>query len=807
MKNKYRLLLGWCVLYAMWIVFVSNQSNPPNGRTNAPFDSFCTGCHSPSSAIDGTVDITGIPDVVEASETYEVTLTVEATLGSPVRAGFQLVSVFDDASNAGDFDPSSGTGTNSSGGREYIEHRGARNFSNGTVSWTFDWTAPDGPDGSNITMYYAGNITNGNGSSSGDRPRSGNTSFTLSAGAQPLMAVIESQNNVSCNGGADGSASVSVNGGVEPYSYDWSSGDNTAQASDLVAGEYVVTITDDDGTEVTAEVTITEPDALAMASMVQGVLCNGDNSGMIALDISGGTAPYDYEWSNGMTDGSIENLPAGNYQVTVTDDNQCTLVEELEINEPDPIQIEMQSTDETANMGADGTAQVSASGGSGGFSYLWSNGETTASIQDLEPGSYTVTVTDGNDCTAIGMVTVQAFTCSMMVNSTVENITCFGESSGSISLAVSEATQPVTFNWSTGATVNEVSGLTPGMYDVTVEDGAGCQEILAFILEEPDSIVIQFGVNNPSCPDDSAGSITAIPEGGVGGFQFAWSSGGMTDMEDSLPAGNYSVTVSDANGCMAETGTSLVVTDTIPPIPRAQTVTAYLDQDGIAILDPIMLDAGSSDNCGIDSLYLDLDTLDCGMSDTVEVFFSARDAMGNISDTLVNVIVLDTVSPVFDCIEDIMVDSGDVVTYIIPDPMDNCAIDSIEMTEGLPSGSVFPEGETKVSYMATDASGNIACCSFFVHVGTTTSTDDQEILNQIQVFPNPATDQVFISLPEQISKTVSLSVFDALGKARKIEAMLRGGISSLDVAQLPAGIYFLQIRSGKHQVVKRLQKI
>ena len=141
------------------------------------------------------------------------------------------------------------------------------------------------------------------------------------------------------------------------------------------------------------------------------------------------------------------------------------------------------------------------------------------------------------------------------------------------------------------------------------------------------------------------------------------------------------------------------------------------------------------DNCGVESTTVSENTFSCVDTGTVNVLITATDPSGNVSMGTVEITVLDTISPTFtSCVNDIEVSVGEVVTYDIPQATDNCEVVSLIMTEGLESGMVFPEGETKVSYMATDPSGNISCCSFFVTVQMTTDTDEIDLAADLTFF-------------------------------------------------------------------------
>ncbi len=811
MTRKAKLLITYCLLFFTWMVFSSRSDNPPNGRTNAPFDGFCTGCHSPSS-LNGTVSISGIPSTVEGGTTYSVTVTVEATTAGAVRAGFQMVSVFDNGNtNAGDFVPNSNDeGTNTSGGREYVEHRGAKNFSSNVASWTFDWVAPDGPDGASITMYYAGNIANGGGSS-GDRPVSGNSSFTLSAASAPLAASIASKVDVDCNGENTGSATAEAEGGSTPYSYAWSNGGNTATINNLSAGDYTVTVTDNDNETSTASVTINEPTALEILVSASDPDCNGENSGSASASASGGSGSFSYSWSNGMNTATISNVAAGSYGVTATDANGCTISDMVTLSEPAALSIMASSTDETANMANDGTAEATASGGSGGFTYAWSNGDSGSSIDGLAGGTYAVTATDANGCEIVDMVTVQAFDCGLSATVSSVDVDCHGDSTGSASVSVSGAVQPVTYSWSNGLTTSEVEGLAAGMYDVTVEDGAACQEILAVMIEESTALSASLVASHLTCPDDSTGSLMVLVSGGSGNHTYLWSSGGTLDTESGLPVGSYSVSVTDENGCQATFDTSLVANDDIPPqAVVVDTLTVYLDTTGQATVSVQMIEAGSSDNCSIVGFALPDGLATCTDLGTKDFAYVVVDQAGNADTATVSVGVVDTVSPVFTfCMPDITVDSGAMVTYDMPVATDNCGVDTLEMLEGLPSGSEFPVGETKVSYLATDDSGNYACCSFFVTVeGQSTDVIDLAFTESINLFPNPVEDWLRMSFSSPLSSAIDLEIVDLSGSTlRRVQnQFLTDGMIEYSMEGINAGIYFVRIRQDDKIALKKLVK-
>lgn len=216
-------------------------------------------------------------------------------------------------------------------------------------------------------------------------------------------AVVSYKNNVSCNGGSDGSAKASVIGGTSPYTLSWSTLPVQTKwlATGLSADIYNFTLTDSNGCVSIVSVTITEPPALVSLLNPVSVSCKGACDGIASLSaLGGGTSPYAYLWSNGNTSLSINNLCPGIYSVTITDANGCLKVDSASVIEPDSITLKIFTTNESISRD-DGTASVSASGGTIPYTYSWSNGSTDSLITGLTSGFYIVTVSDANGCMSI----------------------------------------------------------------------------------------------------------------------------------------------------------------------------------------------------------------------------------------------------------------------------------------------------------------------------------------------------------------------------------------------------------------------
>src|SRR5690606_10189417 len=210
--------------------------------------------------------------------------------------------------------------------------------------------------------------------------------------------------DVLCHGESTGSATAVISGGVAPYTYAWNKGitSTTNEATNLSAGTYEVTVTDANGCIITESFTIIEPSVLNSIPSQVDVLCHGESTGSATAVISVGVAPYTYVWNNGVTSTTNEatNLPAGTYEVTVTDANGCIITESFTITEPSALNSIPSQVNVLCHGELTGSATAVISGGVAPYTYVWNNGitSTTNEATNLAAGTYEVTVTDANGC-------------------------------------------------------------------------------------------------------------------------------------------------------------------------------------------------------------------------------------------------------------------------------------------------------------------------------------------------------------------------------------------------------------------------
>ncbi len=566
-KLKHSRLLPITGLLLGMLVWLANNGNPPGGRTAAPFDNNCNGCHNGGN-FNGNITVTGFPATADPNVVYDINVTMTVTAGNPVKAGVELVVVAD-ANNANCGDLIEGVpelGTEFFNTREYLEHRNGKNFVGGVVSWDFQWKAPPSMQGSTVKVYYIVNMVNNNGGSGGDNPVWDNLQFNF-AGPPPLVATITNTVNPTCNGGNNGSATVEATGGTPPYTYLWSGGGQTTQtAINLTAGTYTVTVTATGGSTATVSTTLTQPPVLTLSTSVMGsVTCI--TSATATATVGGGTPGYTYLWSDGQTTKTATFDQIGTYSIITTDANGCT--------KAGSVSITGNTTPPIANAGPSGVItctvqqlQLNGAGSSTGASiaYLWTasnggnivSGGTTLTPTVNACGTYTLKVTNNaNGCTATASTTVTCNTAQPNASALGGTITC---SSPNVTLMGMSTTPGVTYRWiGPGITPNNQDQQNPvvnqtGTYTLTVTNpDNGCTKIATATVTAnttpPTAIASVSGQLTCTITSVQLNLTTNAPNPifgwtGPGGFN-----SNIANPNASAP-GNYFGSVTDpANGC------------------------------------------------------------------------------------------------------------------------------------------------------------------------------------------------------------------------------------------------------------------
>ncbi|MBK9077114.1 MAG: choice-of-anchor L domain-containing protein [Flavobacteriales bacterium] len=441
-------------------------------------------------------------------------------------------------------------------------------ISGGTAPYSTTWnTTPlqNGTTASNLPAgTWAATVNDANGCST-------TRNVTITEPTSGLSVSLFAQTNVGCFGQNTGSATVTATGGTGPYTYQWNTTpvQNTATASNLPAGNYTCTVRDVNLCSTTVNVAITEP-ASAMSANISAstnVLCYGANTGSATVTASGGTAPLAYSWNTSpvQTTATANNLPAGNYTVTVTDANGCSLTRNVSISQPAAaLQANLLSTiNETCFASLAGSATVSVTGGSGSYSISWNTVpvQTGLMATGLATGSYIATINDNNGCpnTATVNVTINGPVAAMALTSTSTNPLCAGDNTGSIDINVTGGVGGFGYAWTgpNGFTSTNQDfpsgGLIAGSYQVTVTDANGCTLVQSFTLLDPSALAVVGGVTDVNCHGEANGAIAITASGATAPYLYSWTGpGGFTSSSEDLSGlivGTYTLWLRDANDC------------------------------------------------------------------------------------------------------------------------------------------------------------------------------------------------------------------------------------------------------------------
>jgi len=426
--------------------------------------------------------------------------------------------------------------------------RASVSASGGTSPYTYSW-APSGGTAALATGLSAGNYTNTITDNTGCTYPA-----TVTVSSPSAMIVTPTSTAVVCNGGNTGIASVSgaVSGGTPSYFYSWApSGGTGATATGLAAGNYTITVTDNNSCTTTKTVSVTQPSAFAVNGSTVNVSCNGYGNGITAVSVSGSNSPYTYTWSpTGGNSPVAVGQAAGAYTCYITDSKGCTTNKNFIVTQPPALVGSSSFTNVACNGAATGAASVSVSGGTPGYSYTWSpSGGNNPDAYSLSAGVYTCSIEDVRSCPLTLTVSIIEPT-AMVVTPTSTNVTCNGNANGIAKVAVSGATPGYTYSWSpSGGTAATASGLAPNAYTVNITDANNCTVSQTITITQPAALLTPTAVTNVACYGGNTGIVSVSPSGGTTPYSYTWTPGGAnTSNVTGLTAGSYSVVVTDANG-------------------------------------------------------------------------------------------------------------------------------------------------------------------------------------------------------------------------------------------------------------------
>ena len=451
-----------------------------------------------------------------------------------------------------------------------------------TGTWTAPnfWTIGNLNNGASATLIVVGTVkatgtyTN-TATITGNEPdpnTSNNTSTVTPVPVPALNASISSQTNVNCFGQATGNATVTVTGGTPAYTYSWNTTpvQTSSTATGLTAGNYIVTITDNNGSSTTASTIISQPTAVLSAniSTQTNVNCYGQATGTASVTTTGGTPTYTYSWNTTpvQTGCTASGLAAGTYTVSVIDNKGCSTTASTIISQPTAALNASISSQTNVNCygQATGTASVTTTGGTFPYTYSWNTTpvQTTSTASNLMAGTYTVSVIDNKGCstTASTIITQPVAAVNASISSQT-NVNCYGQATGSATATTTGGTSPYTYTWNTTPvqTGCTASGLTAGIYTVSIIDNKGCSTTASTIISQPAaalnaSISSQTNVN---CYGQATGTASVTTTGGTSPYTYSWNTTPVqtTITANGLAAGIYTVSVTDNKGCSTTAST------------------------------------------------------------------------------------------------------------------------------------------------------------------------------------------------------------------------------------------------------------
>lgn len=423
-------------------------------------------------------------------------------------------------------------------------------ISGGTAPYNYTWSAGDTGD-------FAENLSAGTHTVTITDANNCLLEVDVEVNEPEVLLASPVHGKVSCYGSSDAIVRVEAQGGVGMYSYQWDTAANNQigpEAVNLPGGTYSVTVSDGNGCQATSLVNVTENDSISILPSVSPASCFGLANGMASVIANGGAGNFSFEWSNGVSGTTANNLAAGTYHVTATDADNCSTEQTVIITEPMDLEVSVAATDAKCSYSADGEADLTISGGTPDYSVRWEDGGADMIRDDLAAGMYAVTISDANNCEMTAAIAIDAPD-AIQLNETSRDPICANEANGNITLLASGGTGAFIYDWSHDQDLSGhiAENLPAGYYAVTVTDQNDCSNTINLNLVAPDSIEVASTVEPVKCNGQRDGAIILDAAGGTGILNYQWNGpNGFTSTSQNLvnlPAGSYEVEIIDGNGC------------------------------------------------------------------------------------------------------------------------------------------------------------------------------------------------------------------------------------------------------------------
>lgn len=621
----------------------------------------------------------------------------------------------------------------------------------------------------------------------------------------------------SCQGQVDGSAVATGENGLPPYRYIWSTAESTDVSTQLPAGDAWVIAEDANGCQsdtiwfaVPATGSISADISLSL-----NVSCAGGNDGLLSADAISGAGPYSYRWSTGSDSKTIDGLTAGEYSCTITDSNGCTALVSATVLEPEPLTTAIVSQENVQCYGDHtGAIQMAISGGKEPYTYSWNTGQNTDDIFDLGADAYVLTVTDANACRSVStpIVISEPTELSAMVDSAVL-AKCILSTDGYLRIRAEGGVGAYSYFWSGMVTDSTVlAGATPGTYSVTITDANNCKTTITnYVLDAAaapvDVELVVLGEN--TCARDSMVALAANITDVQPPMDYNWSTGRQTvttltsDTLNSLPAGAYQLTVTDAAGCVGISDT--ITIESGPPIQIAVSSTSnnICENDAAGAI-AIEATGGEGSltylwNTGAASPMLS-DLPNGAYTVTVSDINGCTRVRRNLlitSQTQYSIIseIVPSSSSIAEGSISLAVNGGAAPYRLMW--MDQVAAENSFTADGLSAGT----------YTVTIADQNDCDTTLILEVPVVSSTKDEDYETDLMVYPNPFSDIIYVT-STKIVDAKAISLHDVYGRRIAIEINTEDRRFAVrPLTTIEAGVYLLTVREGEKTISKKVIRV
>jgi len=605
-------------------------------------------------------------------------------------------------------------------------------------------------------------------------------------------------------GASNGSASVVIQGGVAPITYQWdanAANQTGVTAINLAAGSYTVSVTDATGCAIVETVVVgNDPGTLAVTTSSTPEIC-GSKNGTASLNPTGGTQPFNFVWSTvpPQTTPTAVNLASGTYSVTTTDTNGCSVVETVTVTATGNISATLNETEATCTVGNDGSITAVANGGSAPYTYIWSanaNGQTTQTIINLNPGLYTATITDTNGCVTIQVVNLGIV--GLLTAQTTSTDASCGANNGTATAAINQGVGPYNYSWNTTPpqTTATAVGLSAGMYSYTITDSNGCYAFGSETVNAAPGLSVTTQGSDDQCSANGA-SASAVVAGGTPPFTYVWNNGGTMQTIGGLSSGTYTVSVTDANGCVG-----------------LQTVTVTSSANGpqLGATHTNISCAGSNDG-----------TIDITVNSGTAPFsydwgngITSEDRLG-LPAGIYSVLVTDANGCL--AVTSVQVSEPAPLTltpYATPSN-GNDGTAAVNVNGGVPPFTYqWSNGQTTqvanglaadtYSVIVVDANGCTTQGTVVVPMNTAVETI--ESLSLFEIYPNPNNGLFTIQLEFSRSEAIEIQIINTLGQiVKEYQETGKRFDMPVDISADAIGVYAIQVRVEAEAMVKQFIKI